>query len=150
MGREKYPLQQLHSKKGGGCFFGRLRLQSYTEDTYVSCVELCYGAHTNEAFPLTVMSPPPHTHTTHTHTTHTHTHTHTHTPHLQRFLMPKHVSPAPTTYQDPRTAFESVRKMTGMRRTPFGQTSARFRTDRQAKELPGTYQALVGGVTSFW
>ena len=72
--------------------------------------------------------------------------THTHTPHLQRFLVPKHVSPAPTTYQDPRTAFENVQKMTGMKRSPFGQTSARFRTDRQAKELPGTYQALVGGV----
>lgn len=55
----------------------------------------------------------------------------------QRFLEPKGSSPACTSYQDPRTALESVQRVTGMKRTPFGQTSARFRADRQARELPG-------------
>ena len=38
-----------------------------------------------------------------------------------------------------------------MRRTPFGQTSARFRTDRQAKELPGRPRCVrrLGGVISY-
>ena len=39
-------------------------------------------------------------------------------------------------------------KITGMKRTLLGQTSACFRTDRQAKELPGMYKMGVIGVTS--
>ena len=35
-----------------------------------------------------------------------------------------------------------------MKRTLLGQTSACFRTDRQAKELPGMYKMGVIGVTS--
>ena len=53
----------------------------------------------------------------------------------QRFLSPKYHSPACTSYQDPRGALSLD---TGRGRAPFGQTSLRFRANRQAKEIPGT------------
>lgn len=57
----------------------------------------------------------------------------------QRFLTPKHASPACTTYEDPRTALETTKRLSGLGKAPFGQTSARFRENRQAKMLPGTH-----------
>lgn len=56
----------------------------------------------------------------------------------QRFLTPKHASPACTTYEDPRTALETTKRLSGLGKAPFGQMSARFRENRQAKILPGT------------
>lgn len=58
---------------------------------------------------------------------------------FQRFLSPKINSPASTSYDDPRTAFESTKRLTGLNKTPFGQASSRFKLNRQAKFLPGTY-----------
>ncbi len=56
---------------------------------------------------------------------------------LQRFLSPKSNSPAATSYEDPRTAFESTKRLAPMSKAPFGQTSSRFKADRHAKFLPG-------------
>ncbi|XP_064382075.1 sperm-tail PG-rich repeat-containing protein 2-like isoform X2 [Halichondria panicea] len=56
---------------------------------------------------------------------------------LQRFLSPKSNSPASTSYEDPRTAFESTKRLAPMSKAPFGQTSSRFKADRHARFLPG-------------
>ena len=63
--------------------------------------------------------------------------------HIQRFLTPQHTSPACTTYQDPRTALESTKRLSGLGKAPFGQTSARFRENRQVMLLPGIEYAHV-------
>ena len=47
------------------------------------------------------------------------------------------IIPAPGTYNDPRTALESLKKITGLKRSPFGQTSVRFQPDHHIKKTPG-------------
>ncbi|KAL5457127.1 hypothetical protein EMCRGX_G034367 [Ephydatia muelleri] len=72
----------------------------------------------------------------------------------QRFTSMKYVSPPCTKYNDPRSAFEGAQRPTGLRKVPFGQSSVRFREDRQGKSLPGpgTYStndanSLMGELT---
>lgn len=63
-------------------------------------------------------------------------------------------SPPSTKYDDPRTAMETLKRfvinksvyyqyfvdrVSGLTRSPFGQTAARFKADRNAREIPGTY-----------
>lgn len=55
----------------------------------------------------------------------------------QRFIDEKQVSPACTTYQDPRTALTSIHRLQGMKRTPFGQSSRRFKVNQDTVVLPG-------------
>lgn len=53
----------------------------------------------------------------------------------QRFLVSKQSSPACTSYQDPRTAFEG--RLTTLKKVPFGQTSSRFPLHRHSRQPPG-------------
>lgn len=55
----------------------------------------------------------------------------------QRFVSSFPYSPASTKYEDPRTAFESLKRVSGLTKSPFGQTSARFRVSRKSDEIPG-------------
>ena len=73
-----------------------------------------------------------------THTVHDCTCTHTVFP--QRFISPKYHSPACTVYQSPHVGFcmSGGGGGEGGGGAPFGQTSARFRTNRVAREIPGT------------
>lgn len=49
----------------------------------------------------------------------------------------KSEAPPPGAYNDPRSALESLKKVTGLKHSPFGQTSVRFDRDRRAGEAPG-------------
>ena len=62
-------------------------------------------------------------------------------PLYQRFIDPKHHSPACTTYQEPRSAFSQGRL--GHGKAPFGQTSLRFRRNRKDREIPGIYHIAM-------
>ena len=55
----------------------------------------------------------------------------------QRFIAPKHHSPACTSYQDARSVFSLSGGERQGGRAPFGQTALRFRTNRQAGQIPG-------------
>ncbi|KAM6177397.1 LOW QUALITY PROTEIN: sperm-tail PG-rich repeat-containing protein 2 [Erethizon dorsatum] len=55
----------------------------------------------------------------------------------QRFVPVKSITPAPGTYDDPRTAFKTSKKTSGLKNTPFGQSAARFTQDSRAEEMPG-------------
>jgi len=55
----------------------------------------------------------------------------------RRFHDSKEITPAPGAYNDPRLALESLKKVTGMKRSPFGQTAVRFQPSRKAKSVPG-------------
>jgi len=46
---------------------------------------------------------------------------------LQRFVDTKSGTPAPGAYNDPREALETLKKISGMKKSPFGQTDIRFR-----------------------
>eukprot|EP00112_Aurelia_sp_Birch-Aquarium-sp1_P015345 Seg3394.2 transcript_id=Seg3394.2/GoldUCD/mRNA.D3Y31 product="Sperm-tail PG-rich repeat-containing protein 2" protein_id=Seg3394.2/GoldUCD/D3Y31 len=54
-----------------------------------------------------------------------------------RFVNGKKITPAPGTYNDPRHALESLNRMTGLKRSPFGQTSLRFEKQHHVKKTPG-------------
>ncbi|XP_007495770.2 sperm-tail PG-rich repeat-containing protein 2 [Monodelphis domestica] len=64
----------------------------------------------------------------------------------QRFVPVKSFTPAPGTYDDHRTALESLKKLPGTKRTPFGRTSIRFTPDYclTATPGPGWYNILKG------
>jgi hypothetical protein len=53
----------------------------------------------------------------------------------QRFHPIKSETPAPGTYNDPRVALESLKKVSGMKRSPFGQTAVRF-ADKRRSDIP--------------
>ena len=61
---------------------------------------------------------------------------------LQRFGGASNKTPAPGTYNDPRSALDSLKKVSGIKRSPFGQTSVRFGHERYHKFTPGTYNRL--------
>ncbi|XP_074252579.1 sperm-tail PG-rich repeat-containing protein 2 isoform X6 [Saimiri boliviensis] len=54
----------------------------------------------------------------------------------QRFLPMKSITPAPGTYNEPRTAIKSLKK-TGLKNIPFGQSAVRFTQDIRTEEMPG-------------
>ena len=60
---------------------------------------------------------------------------------LQRFGADKGENPAPGTYNDPRTALESTKRITGLKRSPFSQTSVRFSPEHHIKKTPGGYKS---------
>uniref|UniRef100_A0A8C4M025 Sperm tail PG-rich repeat containing 2 n=1 Tax=Equus asinus TaxID=9793 RepID=A0A8C4M025_EQUAS len=55
----------------------------------------------------------------------------------QRFVPIKSITPAPGTYDESRTAFESLKKIPGVKNTPFGQSAARFTQNSRIEEMPG-------------
>lgn len=64
----------------------------------------------------------------------------------KRFMALKSVNPAPGAYNDPRTALDSLKKITGLKRSPFGQTSVRFTDDRQKRVNPGPGAYSIAGM----
>lgn len=54
-----------------------------------------------------------------------------------RFLKANEDMPAPGSYNDPRNAFEAVNRLTGLKRSPFGQTSLRFEKQHHVTKTPG-------------
>ncbi|XP_073748097.1 sperm-tail PG-rich repeat-containing protein 2 isoform X2 [Callorhinus ursinus] len=55
----------------------------------------------------------------------------------QRFVPMKSITPAPGTYNESRTAFNSLKKTPILKSTPFGQSAARFTQDFRTEEMPG-------------
>nr|XP_012330246.1 sperm-tail PG-rich repeat-containing protein 2 isoform X2 [Aotus nancymaae] len=55
----------------------------------------------------------------------------------QRFLPVKSVTPAPGTYNERRTAIKSLKKTSGLKNIPFGQSAVRFTQDIRTEEMPG-------------
>ncbi|PVD38794.1 hypothetical protein C0Q70_01417 [Pomacea canaliculata] len=69
----------------------------------------------------------------------------------KRFAPIKNAVPPPGTYNDPRTALETVKRISGLKRSPFGQTSVRFQpTHHNVKDTPGpgTYNSSGIGAES--
>ncbi|KAM9143858.1 sperm-tail PG-rich repeat-containing protein 2 [Pangshura tecta] len=55
----------------------------------------------------------------------------------KRFVQVKSITPAPGTYNEPRSALESLNKTSGMKKIPFGQTTVRFTQDSRLEKTPG-------------
>uniref|UniRef100_G1RV50 Sperm tail PG-rich repeat containing 2 n=1 Tax=Nomascus leucogenys TaxID=61853 RepID=G1RV50_NOMLE len=55
----------------------------------------------------------------------------------KRFLPMKSITPAPGTYNEPRTALKSLKKTSGLKNIPFGQSAVRFTQDIRTEEMPG-------------
>ncbi|XP_032095446.1 sperm-tail PG-rich repeat-containing protein 2 isoform X2 [Sapajus apella] len=55
----------------------------------------------------------------------------------QRFLPMQSITPAPGTYNEPRTAIKSLKKKSGLKNIPFGQSAVRFTQDIRTEEMPG-------------
>lgn len=55
----------------------------------------------------------------------------------RRFANMKKDTPAPGTYNDPRNSLEILKRTTGLKRSPFGQTSVRFQGEHRVKGTPG-------------
>lgn len=66
----------------------------------------------------------------------------------KRFTPLKTLQPAPGSYNDPRNAFDSLKRVTGMKRSPFGQTSVRFTPKKEAKYTPGPGSYNITGMGS--
>ncbi|KAM5340285.1 sperm-tail PG-rich repeat-containing protein 2 [Glossophaga mutica] len=55
----------------------------------------------------------------------------------QRFAPVKSTTPGPGTYNEPRTAFKSLKKTSVFKNTPFGQSAARFTQGSKTEKMPG-------------
>uniref|UniRef100_A0A2K5RQE1 Sperm tail PG-rich repeat containing 2 n=1 Tax=Cebus imitator TaxID=2715852 RepID=A0A2K5RQE1_CEBIM len=55
----------------------------------------------------------------------------------KRFLPMKSITPAPGTYNEARTAIKSLKKTSGLKNIPFGQSAVRFTQDIRTEEMPG-------------
>ncbi|KAK7112355.1 sperm-tail PG-rich repeat-containing protein 2-like [Littorina saxatilis] len=55
----------------------------------------------------------------------------------KRFTPVRNAVPPPGSYNDPRTALTTLKKVTGLKRSPFGQTSVRFQPEHHVKSTPG-------------
>ncbi|XP_046567757.1 sperm-tail PG-rich repeat-containing protein 2-like [Haliotis rubra] len=64
----------------------------------------------------------------------------------KRFQPLKTITPAPGVYNDPRSALDSLKRVTGLKRSPFGQTSVRFNTEGPVKKTPGPGAYNIGGM----
>jgi len=71
-----------------------------------------------------------------------------------RFMPADNIVPAPGAYNDPRNALETLKKITGMKSSPFGQTSIRFKPDNSRSVMmnntpgPGSYNILNYGMSA--
>lgn len=66
----------------------------------------------------------------------------------KRFTPLKKMTPAPGAYNDPRNAFESMKRVTGLKRSPFGQTSVRFEPKVHTRKNPGPGAYNIVGMGS--
>lgn len=69
----------------------------------------------------------------------------------ERFSERKVKGPEPGTYNDPRTALESLGRITGMKKSPFGQTAVRFQGGgkrRGSAPGPGQYNIFGMGMAN--
>lgn len=67
----------------------------------------------------------------------------------KRFQPVKNVVPAPGSYNDPRTALTALKKISGLKRSPFGQTAVRFQPNHHGPiPGPGAYNAAGMGADS--
>ncbi|XP_064618109.1 sperm-tail PG-rich repeat-containing protein 2-like [Liolophura sinensis] len=57
-------------------------------------------------------------------------------------------TPAPGSYNDPRHAFETLHRVSGLKRSPFGQTSVRFEEKRRTRKTPGPGTYNITGLGS--
>uniref|UniRef100_A0A0B6ZU50 Sperm-tail PG-rich repeat-containing protein 2 n=1 Tax=Arion vulgaris TaxID=1028688 RepID=A0A0B6ZU50_9EUPU len=64
----------------------------------------------------------------------------------KRFASVKSIAPAPGTYNDPRTALESLTRIRGMKKSPFAQTSVRFHQENSTNNLPGPGSYNIPGL----
>uniref|UniRef100_A0A4W3ICG9 Sperm-tail PG-rich repeat-containing protein 2 n=1 Tax=Callorhinchus milii TaxID=7868 RepID=A0A4W3ICG9_CALMI len=55
----------------------------------------------------------------------------------KRFEAVKSITPAPGAYNDPRTALQSLKRLSGKQNSPFGLTAARFVPDFRSMSEPG-------------
>ena len=55
----------------------------------------------------------------------------------RRFGHSKNAVPPPGTYNDPRSAMTALKKITGLKRSPFGQTAVRFAPTHHVRKTPG-------------
>lgn len=55
----------------------------------------------------------------------------------KRFSSKKSETPAPGSYNDPRHALEALKKIRGLKRSPFGTTALRFQPEPRIKKTPG-------------
>ncbi|XP_071974176.1 sperm-tail PG-rich repeat-containing protein 2 isoform X3 [Engystomops pustulosus] len=68
--------------------------------------------------------------------------------HSKRFLPVKSITPAPGTYNEQRTALETLKKSSSMGQTPFGHTAVRFTPESRAQRTPGpgSYDVFSYGI----
>ncbi|XP_048761282.2 sperm-tail PG-rich repeat-containing protein 2-like [Ostrea edulis] len=66
----------------------------------------------------------------------------------KRFTPIKKTLPAPGTYNDPRNALDVLKRTTGLKRSPFGQTSVRFNPEPHVKKTPGPGAYNLAGMGS--
>ncbi|BFZ03078.1 hypothetical protein BsWGS_06117 [Bradybaena similaris] len=64
----------------------------------------------------------------------------------KRFAPVKSIVPAPGTYNDPRTALEVLKRVTGLKRSPFNQTAVRFNRDPVVSNTPGPGAYSIPGL----
>jgi len=55
----------------------------------------------------------------------------------KRFSESNDVTPAPTSYDDPRHALEICNKISGLKNSPFGMTATRFTKEHHVRRTPG-------------
>ncbi|XP_075248725.1 sperm-tail PG-rich repeat-containing protein 2-like [Convolutriloba macropyga] len=61
----------------------------------------------------------------------------------RRFKDSKTIEPGPGSYNDPRNAMEATKRITGLKRSPFGQTALRFSKSASEAPPPNSYN-IVG------
>ncbi|KAL3877518.1 hypothetical protein ACJMK2_035215 [Sinanodonta woodiana] len=66
----------------------------------------------------------------------------------KRFAPIKSITPAPGSYNDPRNALDVTKRITGLKRSPFGQTSVRFQPESGVKKIPGPGAYNIVGMGS--
>ncbi|XP_064209299.1 sperm-tail PG-rich repeat-containing protein 2 [Anguilla rostrata] len=66
----------------------------------------------------------------------------------QRFIPVKEAAPPVGLYEDPRSALDALKKTTGLKRSPFGQTAVRFvpPTGKSPTPGPGAYNVFDYGM----
>ncbi|XP_077999351.1 sperm-tail PG-rich repeat-containing protein 2-like [Glandiceps talaboti] len=66
----------------------------------------------------------------------------------KRFNDKLSVNPAPGSYNDPRHSMEALKKISGLKRSPFGQTAVRFQPEPHIKKTPGPGSYSFPGVAT--
>lgn len=64
----------------------------------------------------------------------------------KRFSSGKNCVPAPGSYNDPRHALEALKKIRGLKRSPFGQTATRFEPSPNIRKTPGPGSYTFSGI----